>query len=150
MSSVCTWRALASVPPDLGVRQVYGILLSSQGQVLMLRDGDHLNLPGGKPEPGESWLETLDRECLEEAQVTIADPLYLGYVEVNESNATYAQVRYLARISKLLPSAPDCATGRLYERIFVKIEDAATMLQWGEHGVAQFATAMGAAAQRSR
>src|SRR3954453_21289927 len=35
-------------------------------------------LPGGKREPGESDLETLDREIREELTVTVVAPVYFG------------------------------------------------------------------------
>ncbi len=64
-------------------------------------------LPGGSPEPGEGAEATLERECLEESQITLATAIYLGYQEVTEPGmAHYAQLRYVARIASFQPHPP--------------------------------------------
>jgi ADP-ribose pyrophosphatase YjhB (NUDIX family) len=47
--------------------------------VLISSDGERWGWPGGRPEPGESWEETLRREILEEACATVVDARLLGF-----------------------------------------------------------------------
>lgn len=50
---------------------VKGVLLVA-GRVLLLRnDRDEWELPGGRPDPGETWPQTLRREIHEEAGMAV-------------------------------------------------------------------------------
>jgi 8-oxo-dGTP diphosphatase len=76
------------------IRKV-GLLFVKDGRVLLCRSRKHperLILPGGKREPGETSLETLQRELREElGEVELREPVYLGsYVApaVASKNAT--------------------------------------------------------------
>jgi ADP-ribose pyrophosphatase YjhB (NUDIX family) len=95
------WR-IEFPPRELPVRQVYGILFDEHDNVLVCNDRGRYNLPGGHPENGEDWLRTLERECIEEAQVEYVRPMYLGYVRVAETRdgvtEVYAQLRFVASI----------------------------------------------------
>jgi 8-oxo-dGTP pyrophosphatase MutT (NUDIX family) len=126
------------------VRQVYAFILDHAQAVLVQDDRGRANLPGGKPEPYDSGeLETLRRECLEESQVEFREPRYLGYVEIREADVPpYAQLRYAAKLSRLLPPGPDPATGREYGRNFVAPAQLNEALGWGEVGAAQIWTLM--------
>lgn len=66
------------------IRKV-GLLFVKDGRVLLCRSRKHpetLILPGGKREPGESSLETLEREIKEElGDVALATPVELGIYE---------------------------------------------------------------------
>jgi ADP-ribose pyrophosphatase YjhB (NUDIX family) len=50
------------------------------GVVLVSTDGSRWEWPGGRPERGESWEDTLRREILEEACATITGARLLGFV----------------------------------------------------------------------
>ena len=134
----------AEVPRGLEVRQVYGFIFSSDGRILLLEDEGQYNLPGGKPENSESINETLIREALEEGQVVISSPEYLGYQFI-EGNDEYAQVRLVASMERILPSASDPSTGRHYSRLWVPPILANDLLTWGVSGDQQLATAIAAA-----
>jgi ADP-ribose pyrophosphatase YjhB (NUDIX family) len=47
--------------------------------VLVSGDGDRWGLPGGRPEPGEGWADTLRREVREEACATVTSCRLLGF-----------------------------------------------------------------------
>jgi ADP-ribose pyrophosphatase YjhB (NUDIX family) len=50
---------------------VKGVLFVG-GQVLLLRnDREEWELPGGRPDPGESWPQALDREIREETALSV-------------------------------------------------------------------------------
>jgi 8-oxo-dGTP pyrophosphatase MutT (NUDIX family) len=123
------------------VKQVYAYIRDHDGRFLLQNDRGRYNLPGGKPEHFDAdEIETLRRECLEESQVAIERPVYLGYVRVDEGSAPYAQLRYLAEVGELRPIAEDPATGKTYGREFVDLDDVTDRLQWGDHGVGQVET----------
>ncbi|MDX3854219.1 NUDIX hydrolase [Streptomyces sp. AK02-01A] len=134
------------LPAGITVRQVYGFCFDSTGRVLLREDGGRYGLPGGRPEAGEDALATLSRECEEESQITIADPLYLGYQEVTEDGQPpYAQLRYAARITGFHPRHEDPDTGRTYGRLLTPLHKAPALLDWGIDGLLQAASAVHAA-----
>ncbi|MFF0155375.1 NUDIX hydrolase [Micromonospora sp. NPDC005203] len=50
------------------------------GQVILVSDdGTHWQFPGGRPEAGEDWFDTLAREGSEEACATVLDSRLLGF-----------------------------------------------------------------------
>ena len=83
------------MPKGPETRQVYGFVFNSDGRILFLEDEGMFNLPGGRPENGETMGKTLIREVLEEVQVTIFSPEYLGFqlVTTNEEFAQVGRVR---------------------------------------------------------
>ena len=133
----------AEVPKSLEVRQVYGFIFSVEGRVLLLEDGGQYNLPGGKPEKGETSFETLIRESAEEVQVTISSIEYLGY-QLIAADRDFAQVRLVALIDQIEQTAPDPSTGRCYTRLWVPPTELNDLLKWGDSGNEQIACAMAA------
>lgn len=132
------------VPEGLEIRQVYGFVFSPDGRILLLEDKGIFNLPGGKPENGESMSDTLIREAAEEIQIAIARPEYLGY-QLTKTDEVFAQVRLIALIDQILPTMPDPSTGRKYFRLWVPPTQSNELLNWGESGDLQIASAVAAA-----
>ena len=83
--------------------QVSGYIFNDKNQLLIVKGGKTWTVPGGHPEQGETQVETLEREIMEEASVTIKDIKYLGAVEVVENGETYYQLRYTAKVKDILP-----------------------------------------------
>ena len=134
------------VPAGLEIRQVYGFVFSPDGRVLLLEDKGTFNLPGGKPEIDENFSETLIREAAEEVHITITSPNYLGYQLVT-TEEEFAQVRLIALIDQIRPTALDPSTGRKYLRLWVPPEQANEFLKWGESGKLQLTSAVAATAR---
>jgi 8-oxo-dGTP diphosphatase len=134
------------LPADITIRQVYGFCFDGSGRILLREDDGHYGLPGGKPEHCEKPAAVLARECREESQITIGEPIYLGYQEVTEhGQPPYAQLRMAARITDFLPREPDPDTGRTYGRRITPLNKAPGLLDWGIDGLLQAATAVQAA-----
>lgn len=136
---------------DLPITQVYGICFNDKGDVLLMKktNGSY-GLPGGTPDEGESHIETLEREILEEVTVTIENPVFIGarYVEFTEGvdersgHKKFYQLRFIAKIKEILDQKPDPDNGEMVERVFVPVEKANEYLGWGEHGDEVFAEAI--------
>jgi len=125
-------------PSHLSVTQVYGFCFSHDGRLLLIEDSGRFGLPGGKPEGKESYEETLRREVREEAQAIIGEVVLLGYQFVEGDRTTlegapYAQLRAIAPLQELLPSAVDPASGRMYRRILCPPRVAPRLLGWGDN-----------------
>ena len=138
-----TWHN-GEVPSGLKVRQVYGIIFTRDGRMLLMAknkpSGKVFSLAGGTPEDyDEDKVATLRRELVEEVNVTIEMPITVGYQEVDEENGTptYAQFRMTAIIDEIGPRLPDPDTGDTYERFLTTPSKAIELLGWGEVGKLQ-------------
>ena len=145
---VFEWHS-GEVPENLKIKQVYGILFSTDGRVLLKcevkRDGKCYSLAGGKPEAFDDGIEgTLRREVLEEVNCTIKEPILVGYQEVNEGNGIppYAQVRMTAIVDKIGKLQPDPDNGETYERLLTPPQRAIELLNWGKEGRLQVEEAL--------
>lgn len=67
-------------PPDGTPHGAEGVCVTTDGRVVIISpDGTLWDLPAGRPEPGESWEQTLRREMDEEACATIVRARLLGF-----------------------------------------------------------------------
>lgn len=70
----------ADVPPDGKNHGAAGVCVTTDGRVILITEnGRDWDLPAGRPEPGEDWRETLDREVLEETCCLVQDATLLGF-----------------------------------------------------------------------
>lgn len=109
--------------------QVSGYVFNDKNQLLIVKNGKNWVIPGGHPEFNETHVETLKREVMEEACVTLKDIKYLGAVEVVENSETYYQLRYTASVLNVLPFKNEWETS---ERIFVDLEDLHLYIKWSK------------------
>lgn len=126
-----------NVPCGMEIKQVYGVLFSKDGRIMLLIDGDNISLPGGHPEYCDKTIEdTLRRETLEEVNISIENPQLLGYQSVDEEDGTpiFAQVRMTALINEVGVIIPDIDNGKTYKRFLVSPQKAIELLNWGEIG----------------
>ncbi len=91
---------------DKAITQVYVWLVTSDSCVVIVsRDGDKWQLPGGKPGPGEPLITSAVREVREETSLDISAGVealeFIGYQTVKELDTDkpeYLQVRYLLQL----------------------------------------------------
>ena len=107
--------------------QVSGYVFNDKNQILIVKNGKTWTIPGGHPEQGETKLETLNRELMEEACVTLKEINYLGAVEVVENDETYYQLRYTAKVDEILPFKQEW---EISERLFINLEDLTKYIKW--------------------
>jgi 8-oxo-dGTP pyrophosphatase MutT (NUDIX family) len=74
------WHPPAEVPPGQPHGANAFCVTGGREVVLVSTDGSRWGWPGGRPEPGESWEDTLRREMLEEACAAVTDARLLGFV----------------------------------------------------------------------
>ncbi len=128
-----TWLK-KELPPNIDIRQVYGIVFSDTGNILLRVEDNKYKLTGGKPELFDSNLkETLKREYLEELNIEIKDIHYLGYLLVEEdSKERYAQVRMIAKIKNIGNVRPDKDNGKTYKRFMANIKNVKNYLNYSD------------------
>lgn len=141
-----TWHN-GEVREGLPTTQVWGILFSSDGRVLLkgeIYNGKKVySFPGGKPEPQDAnRVETLRREVLEEVNITIKVPVLVGYQTCIDEGREIAQVRMTAIIEKVGKPKPDVDSKILYERVLVHPQKAIKMLNYSKSGKQQVEAAM--------
>lgn len=76
------WRVAWFPPPDPPPGTPHGaaaICVTGDRVVVIGTDGETWGLPGGRPEPGESMIDTLRREVREEACATVTSARLLGF-----------------------------------------------------------------------
>jgi ADP-ribose pyrophosphatase YjhB (NUDIX family) len=77
---LASWHPPALPPPAGRPHGSSAICFTPDGDVVMVsEDGESWSIPGGRPEPGEDWRQTLDREVFEEACAVVQDATLLGY-----------------------------------------------------------------------
>ncbi len=82
------------LPPLDYITSVRGVILQGN-QVLVVRDPERIHiLPGGRLEKGESFLQTLEREVLEETGWTIHAISLLGFKQFHHLNPVPANYPY--------------------------------------------------------
>jgi len=113
---------------DKEYRQVSAFIYNDNNELLIVKN-ETWTLPGGHPEKGETKLETLNREVMEETCSTIKDIHYLGAVEVIEKDEKYYQLRYTAKLDKLLKYIPEFETS---ERKLVNLDNLYNYITWGK------------------
>src|SRR3989344_3211776 len=121
------------------VKQVYGVIFNDEGKVLVINTVGNWQIPGGKPEKGENWEETLIRETKEEASVEIEKITPLGYQIVSEikkdgSGPEFCQIRFAAKIKKINKQEVNPATGKIPIRKFIEIKEFSDYCPWGKIG----------------
>jgi 8-oxo-dGTP pyrophosphatase MutT (NUDIX family) len=140
-----TWIPTSNIKKYLPVRQVHGLCLNDKGEVLICREPGEKSwkLPGGRPEKGETPIETLRRELMEEVNVSLKNVMTLGAQRVDfphnpkkSEGDLFYQLRYLCDLKKLLPQKPDPDTGLSYFRKFVPLNKLNNYLKWGSIGQA--------------
>jgi ADP-ribose pyrophosphatase YjhB (NUDIX family) len=79
------WRMAWHPPGHVPAGRPHGanaFCVTARGSVVLVSgDGSRFGWPGGRPEPGESWEDTLRRELMEEACATVTDARLLGFVQ---------------------------------------------------------------------
>jgi 8-oxo-dGTP pyrophosphatase MutT (NUDIX family) len=131
--------------------QVYGVVFNNEGKMLIQRrENCAWCLAGGTVELNETAEDTLRRELIEEADVTIKNPRLLGGQRVQfpcghnpnpgkrAIGDDFYQLRYYSEVDELLPQTPDPDYGTINDRIFVLPSEINNYLNWGVTGQAIF------------
>lgn len=110
--------------PDFGqVTSVAAIPFTSDGRLVVVELFKRgLDLPGGHVEPSEtSPLETMNREVMEEASMTISDPVLAAVIASDyfDDRTTY-MLAYGVRVNELLDFVPNCESKR---RVIISKEE---------------------------
>lgn len=118
------------------VRQHYGVCFCGGKVVLCFHPNkaDGWALPGGKPEPGESFEETLAREVQEESNMRILRHRPIGYQVVTGGDGkTVVQLRSFCVVEPIGPFVKDPA-GAVTKIELVAPEEVNKYLKWGAIG----------------
>lgn len=132
-----TWHKTKNFSKLKNVRQVYGICFDNSGKILIIKIKGVWSLPGGTPERGESYEQTLKREVDEEGDVNIKNLIPLGYnkIIVFNKNKTkkerFYQLRYIAKITRVKKQTPDPAYNIIPQRKFINPKDFLKYCPWG-------------------
>lgn len=107
------WRVAWHPPAPVPAGRSHGaeaVCVTGGRVVLVSREGERWGLPAGRPEPGETWAETMRREVLEEACAEVTAARLLGFsrgecVRGHERGLVLVRSLWRAEV-RLLPWAP--------------------------------------------
>lgn len=139
-----SWIRSDDINPDVipQIKQIYALVIDRYTNVLICREDANSpwQLPGGKPENGESIIETVNRELLEEVDVETRTIVDLGYNEVInlQTSEKYYQLRLIAFLHKELEQTPDPDKKIIWERKWVPLREVKEYIKWGNAGDAMF------------
>ena len=129
-------------------KQIYGIVFNDSDEVLVIsEEPGKWQIPGGTPEQGETPEQTMTREFLEEADVTLKKIKFIGAQKIEfldqdnpnkEEGSLFYQLRFIADIDKILPQTPDPDGGDIHPRKFVDFKELTEYIKWGDIGEALF------------
>ncbi len=122
------------------VRQISGIFFNKERKVIIISNKPNKwTIPGGKPEYGETFEDTLKREAEEEANIKLGKCKPIGIIEINypnnpnhEEGEIFFQLRYVAMVKEVLKSKKDPATGKFFERKFIEPREFTKYINWQE------------------
>jgi len=122
------------------VRQVYGIILNNNKKIVLVAGkSKKWILPGGGVEKGETLIDTLKREAIEEAAIEIEESFIrpFFYQEAylwknNKWTSDGIQVRFITKIYKRnkFVKDPDCRNIKF--QMFSSIPELHRYLKWGK------------------
>lgn len=127
------------VPKKYQVRQVYGVIFTRDGRMMLKVDKDKngvnvYSLAGGTPEDfDKDKLDTIRRELIEEVNTIIFDPVIMvGYQTVtgDGNKPVYAQIRMTAMIDTIGKKLPDPDNGITHDRLLAPPDKAKALLNW--------------------
>ncbi|KAJ3411407.1 hypothetical protein HDV05_002287 [Chytridiales sp. JEL 0842] len=126
----------------LSIHQAYGVCFNNKGKVLIAKSKNgHYTLVGGGVEHeklGESVVECLKREVVEETNHGVLEYVPIGYqrvIEGHDQQGEYFQVRFACLVEKLGEFVEDGdGMGSIVAIEEVSIDEVNGYLKWGEIG----------------
>ena len=123
------WHSTNCLPNE-NITQVTGYIFNESDELLIVKVGENWTIPGGTPNIGETPLETLKREVIEEANVTLQATKIMGYVEVipeNKQDNSHYQARYVCSVDQVKPFTNKFESSA---RKFIKLENISDYIKW--------------------
>lgn len=121
-------------PSSKLVSQVSAYIFNDKKEILIVKN-KNWTIPGGHPEKGESYEETLRREVVEESNVEIKNITFLGQVKVTnqETGESTYQLRYTADadiVNDFIQKEFEVS-----ERLFIDPKDITMYIPWANGAV---------------
>ena len=143
-----SWIPSEEVSKFIPFKQIYGIVFNDKSEVLVIsEEPGKWQIPGGTPEYGETSEQTITREFIEEADVTLKNIKFIGAQKIEyfdqdnpnkEEGNLFYQLRFVADVDKILPQTPDPDGGNIHPRKFVNFNELTKYVNWGDIGEALF------------
>lgn len=121
-------------PPIANISTAHCLAFDGDDLVLALHTSRDWTIPGGHLEPGESAEDAMNREALEEAGITVTNPVLFAHEEINPHDGIAAgpkyavpafQVFYVARLvtQGQITALEECTEARLFSPDEVRSAD---------------------------
>jgi len=146
------WMSPAFVPPRELTTQAYGVCFTEHRKIVLVTTGDgRWNLPGGRPELGETLEAALEREVWETARARVVRSQYIGCQQIEDPDAVtgpkrYYQARFWARVEVY----PFKALFETTARRLLEPSELLDNLFWGDLPIAKMVLDCGLAVENQR
>ena len=118
------------------IRQIQAVCFLDDNHLVLYKSGrGNYGFPGGHPESGETWEDTLRRETEEEVEADVINCGPIGYIK--ETDIMTGDIKYFLRYwadVKLIDRqiCDPCDSRRVRE--VVTLDEAVEKLNWGKNG----------------
>jgi 8-oxo-dGTP diphosphatase len=118
------------------VNQVCGLITNQDGKMLIVLQmrGEWI-LPGGKLEEGETFVECLKRECVEEANITLVEnSIQEAFYQEYWANGVMESIhiRYSAKLDQDMGFVADPDVS-IIENRWINLDEIGDYLKWGDN-----------------
>jgi len=145
------WMPRAFVPPRELTTQVHGVCFTEHRKIVLVTVGEgRWNLPGGRPEDGETLEAALQREVWEQARARVVRSQYIGCQQVEDLDAVGPKLYYQARLWARVEVYPFKALFETSDRKLVEPGEFLDSLFWGDVTIARLVLDCGLAVENQR
>lgn len=143
VKNIYRWDSSENVDKFQPYNMVDAICFNDKGKILIQFEYGKWRIPGGGPEVGESYSQTLVRELKQEISIDVSDIKLLGAFSVDgPDNKRFFQLGVFCKVKQMNERTIDPEDGTIDQIKFVSPEELNDFVDWGDTGRLMFKKAV--------